>query len=49
MYVIMVYDWKKWNRRGGTRCEEGVSIKGQSQCRIWSSEYQLGVHLANGP
>ena len=49
MYVIMVYDWKKWNRGGGTRCEESVSIKGQSQCEVLSGEYHLGFHLVDGP
>ena len=39
---------KIWTRRGGTRCEEGVSIKGQSQCGMWSGEYWLRVHLAGG-
>ena len=34
---------------GGNRSEEGVSIKGQSQCGTWSSEYRLGVHLADRP
>ena len=43
--MILVCDWKKWNRGGGTRCEESGSIEGQSQCEIWSSEYWLGVHL----
>ena len=45
MYVILVYDWKKWNRGWGTRCEESVSTKGQSQCEVWGSEYRIGVHL----
>ena len=34
---------------GGNRSEEGVSIKGHSQCGTWSSEYRLGVHLADTP
>ena len=29
-YLIVVRDWKKWNLGGGTRCEEGVNIRGQS-------------------
>ena len=48
-YVILVCDWKKWNRGGGTRCEESGSIEGQSQCEIWSCEYWLGVYLPHGP
>ena len=47
--MILVYDCKKQNLGGGTRCEEGVSIKGQSQCGIWSNEYQLGVHMVDRP
>ena len=47
-YVILQWDWNKWNRGGGTRCEEGVSIKGQSQCEIWSGEYWLGVLYCHG-
>ena len=34
---------------GRARSEEGVSIKAQSQCEIWSGEYRLGVHLTDGP
>ena len=38
---------KKWNCGVGTRCEEGVCIKDQSQCGIWSCKDWLGVHLAD--
>ena len=34
---------------GGTRCEEGVSIKGQIYYGILSGEYRLGVHLSDRP
>ena len=48
-YVTLVCDCKKGNLGGGTRCEEGVNIRGQSYCGIWSGEYQLEVHLGDGP
>ena len=27
MYVILVCDWRKLNRGGGTRCGEGIGIE----------------------
>ena len=39
---MLVCGWKERNRGGGTRCEEGVSIKGQS------GEYRLRIHLVSG-
>ena len=29
-YVILVCDWKKWNRGGGTRCGEGIGIEARA-------------------